>query len=99
MNLRRVMVNTDYKKRNVSKKNRKLDMHKTPEFTYLTNKVLESLPENVRGSISGSIYAKASKLGINEAKEFILKKKQEGILTDAMSEQLINLLFRYSKYR
>lgn len=99
MNLRSVMVNTDYKKRNVSKKNRKLDMHKTPEFTYLTNKVLESLPENVRGSISGSIYAKASRLGINDAKEFILKKKQEGILTDVMAESLINLLFRYSKYR
>ncbi|MGC8630344.1 MAG: hypothetical protein ACP5RY_00410 [Thermoplasmata archaeon] len=94
-----MMVNTDYKKRNVSKKNRKLDMHKTPEFTYLTNKVLESLPENVRGSISGSIYAKASRLGINDAKEFILKKKQEGILTDPMAESLINLLFRYSKYR
>lgn len=93
------MVNTDYKKRNTSKKNRKLDMHRSPEFTYMLNKVLEPLPENVRGSISGSIYAKASKLGVNEAKEFILKKKQEGVLNAEMSENLINMLFRYSKYR
>lgn len=93
------MVTTDYKKRNVSKKNRKLDMHRSPEFTYMTNKILETLPENVRGSISGSIYAKASRIGINDAKDFIVKKIQEGILTDAMAENLINLLFRYSKYR
>jgi hypothetical protein len=93
------MVNTDYKKRNISKKNRKLDMHRSLEFTYMTNKILEALPENVRGSLSGPIYAKASKIGINDAKDFIMKKVQEGILTETMAEELINLLFRYSKYR
>ncbi len=80
-------------------KRRKLDMRKDYEFRYLLGQELKDLPEGVQGSLKGSIYAKASNMGIREAKEFILKKKEEGVIDERTAKRLIDLLYKYSVYR
>lgn len=81
------------------KKMRKLNMRKNEEFRFLLGKYLRNLPESVRGSVIGSVYAKASKSGINEAREYIIIKKNEGIIDDITSKKLIDLIYDYSIFR
>ncbi len=80
-------------------KRRKLDMRKDYEFRYLLGQLLKDLPEGVQGALKGSIYAKASNMGIREARDYILKKKEEGVIDEGTSRKLIDLLYKYSVYR
>ena len=81
------------------KKTRKLDMRRNYEFRYLLGQLLSELPEGVQGALKGTIYAKAANMGIKEAKEFILRKRDEGVIDDKMAKKLIDLLYKYSVYR
>lgn len=81
------------------KRVKKLDMRKTDEFQYLLSEAVSQLPESVRGAIKGSIYSIASKKGAKEAKDFIQKKNQEGLIDSQMEKELIDLVFSYSRYR
>ncbi len=81
------------------KRTKKLDMRRNDEFQYLLSQTVNTLPESVRGAIKGSIYSIASKRGVKEAKEFIQKKNQEGIISSDMGRELIELVFHYSKYQ
>ncbi len=81
-----------------SDKKRKLDMSKNTEFRYLLKEALRSIPENVRGSVFGSIYSKASKRDIKEARDYIIKIKNEGIIDEHLAKKLIDLIFDYSRY-
>ncbi|PYB68903.1 hypothetical protein DMB44_01550 [Thermoplasma sp. Kam2015] len=81
------------------KREKKLDMRRSEEFGYMLGKAVESLPDSVRGAIRGSIYSLASKKGVKEAKEFIGKKYQEGVIDYDTQKKLINLIYDYSKYR
>ncbi len=74
-------------------------MRKDYEFRYLLGQALKDLPEGVQGSLKGTIYAKASNMGIKEARDFILKKKEEGLIDGATAKRLIDLLYKYSVYR
>lgn len=74
-------------------------MRKDYEFRYLLGQLLKELPEGIQGSIKGSIYAKASNMGIREAKNFILEKKEEGLIDEELAKKLIDLLYKYSVYR
>ncbi len=80
-------------------KRRKLNMRKDYEFRYLLGQILKDLPEGVQGSMKGTIYAKASNIGIKEARDFILKKKEEGVIDELTAKKLIDLLYKYSVYR
>ena len=80
-------------------KRRKLDMRRDYEFRYLLGKILEGLPEGLVGSLKGTIYAKASNIGIREARDYILKKKEEGTIDGVTAKKLIDLLYKYSVYR
>ncbi len=80
------------------KKRKKLDMSKNDEFRYLLGELVKDLDESLRGSIYGSIYSKFAKIDLNSAKEFIIKKKNEGIISEELSKKLIDLLYKYSKY-
>jgi len=81
------------------KKTRKLNMRKDYEFRYMLGQALKDLPEGVQGSLKGSIYAKASNQGVREAKEYILQKKDEGVIDERMAKKLIDLVYKYSVYR
>lgn len=87
------------KRQPVPKKIKKLDMRKSEEFNFMLSKAIESLPDSVRGSIAGGIYAAASRQGLNEARIFLNKKGEEGILDEKMQRQIWNLLNDYSTYR
>ena len=81
------------------KRVKKLDMRKTEEFNFMLGKIVEDLPDSIRGAIRGSIYSIASKTGSKEAKDFIIKKHEEGVIGDKMEQKLIDLVFDYSKFR
>ncbi|MCL4336440.1 MAG: hypothetical protein M1344_04325 [Candidatus Thermoplasmatota archaeon] len=81
------------------KKSKRLDMRKTEEFNYMLGKVVEDLPDSVRGAIKGSLYSIASKKGTREAKDYITKKYEEGLIDDGMQKRLYDLLADYSKFR
>lgn len=81
------------------KKVKKLDMKKSEEFNFMLNKALANISENLRGSIAGSIYSMSSRHGINMAKEFVIKKKEEGLLNEENVKKIMNLLNEYSIYR
>ncbi|MCL4329065.1 MAG: hypothetical protein M1151_03645 [Candidatus Thermoplasmatota archaeon] len=78
---------------------KRLDMRRSDEFNYLLSREVQALPENVRGAIKGSIYAIASRKGSKEAKDYVLKKHEEGIIGEKLQHRLIDLIFDYSKYR
>ncbi|MHB8372659.1 MAG: hypothetical protein ACYDAO_06985 [Thermoplasmataceae archaeon] len=82
-----------------SKRVKKLNMRKSEEFNYMLGRIVEGLPDSIRGSIMGSVYAIASKKGIREAKDFILKKEEEGLITEGIQKKLTELVFDYSTYR
>lgn len=82
-----------------SKKSKKLDMRKSEEFNYMLGRAVDELPESVKGAIRGSIYAIASKKGAKEAKDFIGKKHDEGLIDGMTQKKLVDLVFDYSKYR
>ncbi|KAA8922762.1 MAG: hypothetical protein F6Q11_03100 [Thermoplasma sp.] len=88
-----------HERREFPKREKKLDMRRSEEFGYMLGKAVEGLPDSVRGAIRGSIYSLASKKGIKEAKEFIGKKYQEGVIDYDTQKKLINLIYDYSKYR
>ena len=81
-----------------SKKRKKLDMSRNDEFRYMLGELVKDLDESVRGAIYGGIYSKFAKIDLNSAKEFIIRKKSEGILSEELSKKLIDLLYRYGKY-
>jgi hypothetical protein len=90
---------TNQKSTDTKKKLRKLNMRKNEEFRFLLGKYLKDLPESVRGSLIGSVYAKAAKNGVLEARDYILVKKNAGIIDDVTSKRLIDLVYDYSTYR
>jgi hypothetical protein len=81
------------------KRIKKLDMRKSEEFNFMLSKAVQDLPDSIRGSIAGGIYAMASRQGITEARDFVIKKKEEGVLDETIQKQIWNLLNDYSTYR
>lgn len=82
-----------------SKRSRRLDMRKTEEFNFMLNKIVEDLPDSVRGAIKGSLYSIASKQGTKEARDYITKKFDEGFIDDSTQRKLYDLIADYSKVR
>ncbi len=78
---------------------RKLNMRKNEEFRFLLGKFLKDLPESLRGSVIGSVYAKAAKNGVSDARDYIIVKKNEGIIDETTSKRLIDLVYDYSTFR
>ncbi|HDN81675.1 MAG TPA: hypothetical protein ENG41_02995, partial [Methanomicrobia archaeon] len=82
-----------------TKKTKKLDMNRIKDFKWELDQILKDLPDSVKGNIKGSIYAKASKLGIKETKDFIMQKEEEGTISEEMGRKIVKLLYRYNRYR
>ncbi|EQB71710.1 MAG: hypothetical protein AMDU1_APLC00020G0076 [Thermoplasmatales archaeon A-plasma] len=81
------------------KKSRRLDMRKTEEFNFMLGKIVEELPDSVRGAVKGSLYSIASKKGTREARDYIVKIRTDGLIDDDMQKRLLDLLADYSKFR
>ena len=82
-----------------TKKTKNLDMNRIKDFKWELDQIIKDLPDSVKGNIKGSVYAKASKLGIKETKNFIMQKEEEGVISDEMGKKIVRLLYRYNRYR
>jgi hypothetical protein len=69
------------------------------EFKWELNQVIMTLPENQRGTIKGSLIAKADKLDVNEALDFVQLKIDEGVLNRETADRIADLLLKFSTYR
>ncbi|MEW5936371.1 MAG: hypothetical protein AB1665_00940 [Candidatus Thermoplasmatota archaeon] len=86
-------------KRRYTPKKRRLNLRRLNEFKWLLNEILSVLPENVRGTLRGSIIAKADKIDVQAAIEFIQQKEAEGLIERDIAERLCSHVMRYTTYR
>ncbi|MGC8584596.1 MAG: hypothetical protein ACP5RZ_00120 [Thermoplasmata archaeon] len=81
-----------------TERKRKLDMSKNSIIRYLLMDAVKNLPENVRGTVAGAVYSKGSKQDIFSARDYILELKNKGIISEDIAKNLIDIIFKYSKY-
>ena len=48
---------------------------------------------------AAQVVARASRQGIDEAKDYVVEKRSEGIIDEQLADQVLTLLDRYSRYR
>ena len=87
------------KKKTYVPKKKRLNLRKIEEFKFEMSDVLEDLDPTLVGTIKGSIIAKADRIDINAATDFILEKEEEGLLTSDQVKRLGRILNHYSFYR
>ncbi len=78
---------------------RRLNLKRITEFKWELNQIILTLPENQRGTLKGSLIAKADKLDVNEALDFVQVKIDEGVLTRDVADRIADLLLKFSTYR
>lgn len=82
-----------------NKRVRKLNMRRIQDFKWDLSLILKEISDENVASIKGGIYAKASKIGVREARDYIVEKEKEGIIPEETSMKLTKLLQRYSVFR
>ena len=102
--MRRKRLNRNWKpNRNInnSKKAKMLNMNALPYFKYDLKNLLEKakMDDNVKNSFVATLWSKASRMSIPEAKDFVKDKCEEGIFDSDMEAKLLRLLDKYSKWR
>ena len=80
-------------------KKRRLNLRRTIEFKYELDKILASLPENITGTMKGSIIAKADKIDQDAAMDFIEDKVKDGTIDEETKDRLFRLLKYFCIYR
>lgn len=81
--------------------NKMLDLGRLTIFKYEAKAIFNSLgmDDKVWAPMLASIVTKASRQGIKEAKEYIIKQNEEEILSEETAKALSNLLDRFKKWR
>ena len=69
------------------------------EFKYELDKILAGLPENVIGTLKGSIIAKADKIDMDAAMDFVDLKTDDGTISVEVHDELYRLLKYFCVYR
>ncbi|MGC1120917.1 MAG: hypothetical protein WBA22_07460 [Candidatus Methanofastidiosia archaeon] len=82
-----------------SKRVRKLNMRRIDDFKWSLSQILDDVDDQNVSAVKGAIYAKASKIGVREAKDFIWEKQREGVLEHDVALRLTRLLSKFSVYR
>jgi hypothetical protein len=82
-----------------SKRVRKLNMSRIDDFKWSLSQILDDVDDQNVSAVKGAIYAKASKIGVREAKDFIWEKQREGVLEHDVALRLTRLLSKFSVYR
>ena len=79
-------------------KEKRLDRSRHMEYKYEVRGLLKEIDvaEEYHSSLLGSIWAKGERQTVQEAKQFILDKKTEGIIDDLQSEKLISVVDDYT---
>jgi hypothetical protein len=78
-----------------------LNLSRLGGFKYDIREIFSAchLDENLRASFLANIIAKASRISTLDAKQYIRQKESEGMLSKEVSEDICDLLDRYSKFR
>ena len=76
-----------------------MNLRRIIEFKYEMEQILADLPENTKGTIKGSIIAKADKIDQNAALDFIESKVKDETISAEIGEHLSRLVQRNCKYR
>jgi hypothetical protein len=82
-----------------AKRVRKLNMSRIDDFKWSLSQILDDVDDQNVSAVKGAIYAKASKIGVREAKDFIWEKQREGVLEHEVALRLTRLLSKFSVYR
>lgn len=98
-NKRNTQYSRKFRPKIQSKKSRKLNMARVSDFKWDLNQILNKMPEDKAGLIRGSIYAKASKISVDEAKKFLKEKEEEGVVDKEIALEILRVLTKYSKFR
>jgi hypothetical protein len=80
-------------------KKKRLNLRRMIEFKYELDNILKDLPDNVKGTLKGSIIAKADKMDIDAAMDFIDAKTDDKTITEETRERLYKLLKYFCIYR
>lgn len=80
-------------------KKKRLNLRRMIEFKYELSKILAPLPENITGTMKGSIIAKADKMDIDAAMDFIDQKTDDKTISEETREELYKLLKYFCVYR
>jgi hypothetical protein len=78
-----------------------LDLSKESIFRYDMEDILEEAEtpgERIPSTIA-SIWSKASRQGVDEAKDFIRVKREEGLYDQKTEERILRLLQMHTRYR
>ncbi len=74
-------------------------MGRIDDFKWDLSQILDDVDVQNASAVKGAIYAKASKIGVREAKDYIWDKQREGVLERNVALKLTRLLSKYSVYR
>lgn len=69
------------------------------ELKWEMGNAMKDVPPNVVGTLKGSIIAKADKMSVKDAIEFIEDKMTEGLIDKNIAGDLIYIVKKYSTYR
>lgn len=78
-----------------------LDMGRMTQFMYYAEQIITEtgVKDGTWNTILASIVAKASRISIDAAQDFIREKVQKGLLPAESEKPLLQLLERYSRLR
>jgi hypothetical protein len=76
-----------------------LNMSRIDDFKYRLSKILDDVDDQNASAVKGAVYAKASKIGVREAKDYIWDMQREGVIERDVARRLTRLLSKYSVYR
>jgi hypothetical protein len=88
-------------KENDQSLNKMLDLGKLNYFRYDAKEIFNyfKIDQKIWEPLLASIVTKASRLGIKDAKEYIMKLEEDDVLTKDIGRDLTRLLDKYKKWR
>ena len=78
-----------------------LGLHRISTFRYGMREIMTNykIDESVASSVIASVIAKSSRISIDSAKTYIRDQEKEGKYPKIVSDEVCDLLERFSKYR
>jgi hypothetical protein len=78
-----------------------LDKGRENYFKYDLEDILvrAEVPQERQLAFVGSVFAKGSRLGIEDAKEFVKEKQAEGMFPEAVATKILQLIENYATWR
>jgi hypothetical protein len=78
-----------------------LDVRREQHFRYDMRQALSegNVPADQLNSIYATVFSKGSRISLDEAKDFVQQKTQEGVLSPQVRDRVLTLVDRYSTWR